>query len=132
MIPNMNPGQMKKLMQQMGIKNIEIPATRVVVEKEDGSQLVVKNPQVMMIEMGGAQTLQVSGEFSEEQGTGNSNEKGENKGEAGQQSKEQNKEQTDVDIVMEQTSASREDADRALQEAKGDIAEAIMLIEARK
>lgn len=122
MIPNMNPAQMKKLMQQMGIKNIEIPATKVTVEKEDGSILIVENPQVLMIEMGGNKSLQVSGEFSEGQG----NEKGENKG------REKEKEKTDVDLVIEQTGASREAAEEALAEAKGEIADAIMLIEAKK
>ncbi len=125
MIPNMNPGQMKKLMQQMGIKNIEIPATKVTVEKEDGSQLVVENPQVMMIEMGGSKTLQVSGEFTEKEG------KGDEKEGQSEESKDE-KEKTDADIVMEQTNATREKAEAALHQAKGDIAEAIMLIEAKK
>lgn len=109
----MNPAQMKKLMQQMGIKNTEVNATRVVIEAPDGN-LVVENPQVTMIEMGGQKTLQVMGEIREEKS-------GEKKP----------AEKSDVEIVMEKTGCAAEAAEKALKEANGDIVEAIMRIEAK-
>jgi len=36
MMPNMDPRQMAKLMNQMGIKNVQIPSIKVVIYKEDG------------------------------------------------------------------------------------------------
>lgn len=113
----MNPGQMKKLMQQMGIKNSEVPATRVVVESENGN-LVIDNPQVTMIEMGGQKSLQVIGEIREEK--------------AGETSTDTSaKTQSDVEIVMEKTRCSREKAEAALKEANGDMVEAIMTVESK-
>ncbi len=115
MFGGMNPGQMKKLMQQMGIKNSEVKATRVTVESDEGN-LVVENPQVLIIEMGGQKSLQVMGEIREEK-----------KG----QKESSEKEKSDVDIVMEKTGCSAEQAESALQET-GDIAGAIMKIEGEK
>ncbi len=116
MIPNMNPAQMKKIMQQMGIKNTDVPAKRVIVEKEDGTALIVENPSVMLVEMGGQKTLQVSGEIHEGQVSGSS----------------EKEEKGDVDIIMEKTGCTKEKAERALKEANGDIVEAIMWAEANR
>ncbi|MDP3742639.1 MAG: nascent polypeptide-associated complex protein [Candidatus Micrarchaeota archaeon] len=118
----MNPGQMKKLMQQMGIKNTEVKATRVVIESEDGN-LVVENPQVTMIEMGGQKSLQVIGEIQqqapgESSSTGNSGSK--------------TAEKSDVEIVMEKAGCSKETAEKALKEANGDMVDAIMIAENNK
>lgn len=116
----MNPGQMKKLMQQMGIKNTEVPATRVVIESENGN-LVVENPQVTMIEMGGQKSLQVIGEIREEKA-----------GEGASVPKESAKTQSDVEIIMEKSGCEQEQAEKALKEANGDIVEAIMIVENKK
>ncbi len=110
----LNPGQMKKLMQQMGIKSAEFKAKKVIVEGDEGN-LVVENPQVMIIEMGGQKSLQISGDVREE----------------GKERGEKPREKSDVDIVMEKTGCSRGQAESALQESE-DMAEAIMKIEAGK
>ncbi len=107
----MNPAQMKKLMQQMGIKNVDIPAKRVVIEKEDGL-LVIENPQVVMIEMGGNKTFQVNGDVQEKATT--------------------QEEKSDVEIVAEKTGCTKQEAEKALANSNGDIAEAIMSLEAGK
>ncbi len=112
----MNPEQMKKLMQQMGIKNTEVKANRVVIESDDGN-LIVENPQVTMIEMGGQKSLQVIGEIQQQA-------PGENA------STGKTTEKSDVEIIMEKTNCSREKAEAALKEANGDMVEAIMLVEA--
>ncbi len=121
----MNPGQMKKLMQQMGIKNTEVPATRVIVESDEGN-LVIDNPQVTMIEMGGQKSLQVIGEIRHEApGEGTSG------GNSGSTGVSKPSEKSDAEIVMEKTGCTKEKAEAALQEANGDMVEAIMLIEAK-
>ncbi len=113
----MNPGQMKKLMQQMGIKNTEVPATRVVIESSEGN-LIVENPSVTMIEMGGQKTLQIMGDIHEEK-----------VGENNKKAHKQEGEQSDVELVMEKARCSKEDAEKALKQSNGDIVEAIMLAE---
>lgn len=129
MLPSMNPKQMAKLMSQMGIKNTEVPAVRVVIEKEGGSRLVVTEPSVMLVEMQGQKSFQVSGNVSEEE-AGAAGDSGE--GSEAHAKKEAASEPSDAEVVMQQTNASREDAERALKESNGDIAEAIMLLESRR
>ncbi|MBI4360365.1 hypothetical protein HY572_01180 [Candidatus Micrarchaeota archaeon] len=101
----MNPKQLQAMMKQLGIKNEEIEAERVIVEKSDGSKLVVEPAQVMLIDMKGQKSLQVSGEFQEEKGS---------------------QTQTDADLVMQETGCTKEEAENALKESGGDLAEAIL------
>lgn len=106
MIPGMggmNPRQMQRLMQQMGIKSEEIESTRVIIEKE-GERLVIDKPQVTLIEMQGQKSYQIIGEARAESLVGGD----------------------DVKLVAEQAGVSEAEAKKALEEAKGDIAEAIM------
>jgi len=102
MIPTLNPRQMERLMKQMGIKNENISAKRVVIETDSG-KLIIEKPQVMKVMMAGNESFQISGEVREE--------------------KEEN---NDVKIIMEKTGKSKEEAEKALEECGGDIAEAIL------
>ena len=100
-----NPNQMKKLMQQLNIKQKPIPANKVVIETEEG-KIIINSPSVVKVEMQGQSFYQISGEeekelFSEE----------------------------DIDLVMSQANVSREKAIEALKKANGRVAEAIMLLE---
>jgi len=104
MLPGMDPKSMAKVMKQMGIKQEEIEATKVTVELKDGGRLIVFEPQVLKIEMQGQTSLQVSGKMSEEQDAG----------------------EDDIKMVMEAAGCSREEAQNALRETNGDIAEAII------
>ncbi len=109
MIPNIDPKQLKNMMAKMGIKSSEIPARRVVIESDE-KDIVIENPQVIAIEAQGAVSFQISGSVTEKE-------------------KEQVIEITEDDIntVMEQTGVKdRQTALLALQESKGDIAEAII------
>lgn len=109
MFGKMDPKQMASMMKQMGIKNEEVPAERVVIEKTDGSKIVIESPSVQSIDFQGQKSFQVSGKISEE---------------AGSAAKENEK--TDVDIVMEECGCSREKAQKALDDANGDLAETIL------
>ncbi|MGB9577119.1 MAG: nascent polypeptide-associated complex protein [Candidatus Micrarchaeia archaeon] len=117
MLPGMNARQMAKIISQMGIKNSEVPAVRVVIEKEDGSKFVVSEPIVVMVEVQGQKSFQVSGEVREEGGSGGAL--------AG-------KEVSDVELVMQQAGVSREQAEAALKETNGDIAGAIIALQKKE
>lgn len=106
MFPNINPKQMEKAMRQMGIKSEEIDATEVIIRLNSGSELVIANPSVQKVIMAGNASFQISGEAVERAPEGIS--------------------EDDISIVAEKAGVSREKAKKALQDAKGDIAEAIM------
>ncbi|MDP2717516.1 MAG: hypothetical protein Q8P02_02115, partial [Candidatus Micrarchaeota archaeon] len=78
---------------------------RVIVEKTDGSRLVVEPAQVVLIKMQGQKSLQVSGEIREEEGE---------------------PQESDADLVMKETGCSKEEAEASLKETDGDLAEAIL------
>ena len=117
----MNPKQMGSLMKQMGIKTVEVDAKRVVVEKNDGTKLVVDPAQVTIIDMQGQKMLQVAGTFIEEAGSSDSSGKSIESGQESVESKE-----NDVELVMKQAGATRDAAQKALDNANGDIAQAIL------
>jgi len=105
MIPGVNPKQMQAMMKQMGMSQTEIPSSRVIIEKEDGDKLIINNPSVMKIKMGGQESFQITGDVSEESGEKFS--------------------ENDVKVVMEKTNCSEKEAKKALEET-GDLADAIM------
>jgi nascent polypeptide-associated complex subunit alpha len=100
----MDPKNMQKVMRQMGIKSEEIEASKVTIELKEGGRLVVFEPSVVQIEMQGEKSFQVSGKVAEEQEAG----------------------EDDLRMVMEASGCSREEAQNALRETGGDIAEAII------
>ncbi len=105
MIPGgLDPKKMQQMMRQMGIKSDEIPATKVTIETESGTTLIIENPQVTQITMQGQKSFQIAGDVrTEEKSSGD-----------------------DIKLVMEKTGCSEEQAKDALEKSKGDIAEAIL------
>ncbi|MDE1856885.1 MAG: hypothetical protein KGH98_02245 [Candidatus Micrarchaeota archaeon] len=111
MMPNIDPRAMKAMMAKMGIKTTEIDASRIVIECPD-REIVIESPQVTMIEAQGTVSFQVAGHVTERQ-------------------KDVSVEITDDDIrlVSEKTGVSDLDRVRkALEESKGDIAQAIVAL----
>ena len=119
-MPNMDPRAMAKLMNQMGIKNTQIPATKVTIHKEDGSTLVIENPSVTEITMSGQKSYQITGDVTE--------------GAAGEESEAaaSGPSEDDIALVAEQAKTTKEMAKAALEEANGDIAEAILLLQSNE
>ena len=106
MLPGVNPRQMKQMMKKMGISQVEIPATEVIIKTPD-KELVVLNPQVSRVNMMGQDTIQVVGEIHERTPAVEIT-------------------QDDIETVMEQADVSEEKAKEALEAAGGDIAQAII------
>jgi nascent polypeptide-associated complex subunit alpha len=100
----LDPKKMKAMMKQMGINQDDVPANRVIIE-QDGKKIVIDNPVVQKITMQGQTNFQISGDIREE-AMGVSEE--------------------DIKLVMEKTGAAKDKAKKALEEANGDIAEAIV------
>lgn len=106
MFPGMgglNPKKMQAVMKQMGISQEEIDASKVIIEKKDGTRLLIENPSVIKMTIQGNEMLQVSGEI-----------------------KEENSSEEDILQIIEKTGCSKEEAKEALDSANGDLAEAIL------
>ncbi len=93
---------MAKMMKQMGIDMEEVDADRVTVEIGE-KKLVFENPSLSKIDAQGQEVFQLQGDYTEEDETSSE----------------------DVELVMEKTGASEEEARKAL-EGHDDIAEAVM------
>src|SRR4030042_4615083 len=106
MFPGMNPKKMQAIMSQMGIKQEEIDANRVIIETSE-KNIIINNPSVIKINMKGQENFQISGEISEEE-------------------LEENNAEQDIKTIIEKTSCSEEQAKKALEEAKADLTEAIL------
>ncbi len=101
----MNPAKMQGMMKKMGISQTQLNVSRVIFEMSD-KNLVIENPSVIKVMMQGQETYQVSGEAVEEESRNFSEE--------------------DIEMVASQTGKSKDDAESALEDSDGDIAEAIM------
>ena len=117
-----DPKELRKQLRRLGLRDVKIEpvnAEEVVIRTEEGKELAIPSPQVLLMRMkGGAVMLQVMGQSIEER-------------EVAQEETTQIREE-DVKFVAEQTGVSIDEARQALEEAGGDIAAAIMLIEERK
>ena len=103
MFPKVNPRQMKRMMRQLGMEMEELNAKEVIIRLED-REIVISNPQVSVVRAMNQKTYQVVGEEKEVPLIP----------------------EEDVALVAEQAGVSREEAQKALKDTGGDLAEAIM------
>jgi nascent polypeptide-associated complex subunit alpha len=94
---------MAKMMKQMGMDMEEIDADKVEVHLSNGEKLVFNSPDLSKIEAKGQEIFNLQGNYTEESSIP----------------------EEDIELVMEKTEASREEAEKAL-EKEGDVAEAVM------
>lgn len=111
MFGGMNPRDLQKAMQKMGVKQEEIEATEVVI-RTPTKDIIVENPQVMKVNMMGQESLQITGNLRE-----------------APRKLELEISEEDIQTVAEQAKVSKDKAKKALLESKGDIAEAILSLQ---
>lgn len=103
----MNPKQMERMMRKMGLQMEEIKdAKRVVIETET-KEIIIDNPNVTIMNVQGERTFQIQGSTRENQ------------------LKEEIPDE-DVELVMNQAGVDEDTARKALEEADGEPAEAII------
>ena len=108
MIPGLNSRQAQAMMRKMGIQQIDIPATEVIIKTND-KEIVIQNPSVSKVNMMGQETFQIVG-HAEERSI----------------SSEPEISQDDIETVMQQTGAAEEQAKEAIKKNDGDLAKAII------
>jgi nascent polypeptide-associated complex subunit alpha len=106
MFGGLNPKKMEAMMRQMGMSQETINASRVIIEKDDNTNLVIENPSVMKLKIQGQETFQISGNVKEEPFIERLSEE-------------------DVKTIAEKTGVSEEKARETLEKT-GDLAEAIL------
>lgn len=109
MFPGLNPRKMQQAMKQLGIQQVDIPAIEVIIRTEK-KDIIISNPSVAKVNMMGQESFQISGQVEEHPRAAASSAISHD----------------DIQTVMEQAGVSQEEARKALQDAQGDLAEAIV------
>ena len=120
MIPNVNPRQMKQMMQRMGIQQEDIDAEQVIIVCSD-RKIIIDNPSVQRVNMMGQKSYQISGEENIVEVSGD-----EDSQTIGEVSADVEITDDDISTVAAQAQVSEGDARKALEETGGNIAEAIL------
>ena len=92
----------------MGIQPNEIDAKEVRIVLNNGKEILITNTNVMKVNMMGQETYQITGDSQEVESE-----------------PEEIFDEEDIEMIMDQTGCSREEAKEALEETE-DIAEAIV------
>ena len=112
MIPGMNKKQMKQMerqMKKMGMKMEDLEGVREVIIRFDEKELIIDNPTVSLMNVMGQETYQVDGKAREVE-----------------LDYEIEIPDEDIEMVANSAGVSEDKAREALEECKGDLAEAIM------
>ena len=112
MIPGMNKKKMKQMerqMKKMGMKMEDLDGVREVIIRFDEKELIIDNPSVSLMNVMGQETYQIDGKAREVE-----------------LEYEIEIPEEDIEMVANIAGVSKDDAKAALEECKGDLAEAIM------
>ncbi|AEA11657.1 nascent polypeptide-associated complex protein [Thermoproteus uzoniensis 768-20] len=122
---SLNPRELERYLKRMGIKMEEVDAAYVEIGLRNGDVLRIEGPAVALLRLPNKILVyQVQAQES-----------------SVKTQKRQVQQQTaggytptdeDISLVMEQTGATREEAEQALKETKGDLVQAVMLLMQRK
>jgi len=108
MFGGIDPSKMQGMMKKLGIKQEVIDSSKVTIDKVDGTKIVINDPQVVRVIMQGQESFQITGDAVEVDG------------------EEEGISEEDIVSVIDKTGKSRDVVVKALEEANGDLAEAII------
>jgi len=106
------------MMQRMGVSMGEMPDVQEVVFRTSTKEIVVENPEVAVLDLHGQKIFQVSGERITEKAVE-------------KKAAKVTIPEEDVRLVADQTGKSMEEAKKALEETEGDLAKAILFLQAK-
>jgi len=111
-VRRVSPREAKRMMQRMGLSMGEMPDVQEVIFKTSTKEIIVENPEVAIMEMHGQKIFQVTGEKIVEKAI----------------EKKTTIPEEDIQLVATQARVSVEEARAALEQTKGDLAQAILLL----
>ncbi|HXX87279.1 MAG TPA: nascent polypeptide-associated complex protein [Candidatus Acidoferrum sp.] len=109
-----NPREAKRMMQRMGLNMNPVEDVDEVIIKASTKEIVIKKPEVSIIEVQGQKMFQVAGGQVSERAP---------------EPKPATIADEDVRLVADQTGKSLEESRKALEESGGDLAKAILLLQ---
>lgn len=112
MIPGMNPKQMKQMqrqMKKMGMDMKELKNVKEVIIRLEDKELIISNAEVSLMNVMGQETYQVTGKAQEVE-----------------IEEELIIPDEDIEMVANQAGVSKDEAEQALIDTNGDLAEAIL------
>lgn len=109
-----NPREAKRMMQRMGLNMDQLTDVQEVVIRTSSKEIVVKEPEVSILQVQGQKMFQVAGGQITEKAL---------------ERKYPAIGEEDIRLVADQTGKSLEEAKRALEESEGDLAKAILLLQ---
>ena len=109
-------------MQRMGMSMDSIGDVTQVIIKTAGKDILIEEPEVAIMQMGGQKIFQVVGGIVTERAPQKEEPAGVSKGKPAVS-------EEDAQLVADQTGKSLEEAQRALEESEGDLAKAILLLQ---
>lgn len=118
MMRRISPRQTKRMMRQMGMKMEELAGVEEVIFRLADKELVVESPSVTALEVQGQRMFQVTGERVVERALAFA-------AGAPEPSPE------DIQLLVAQTGVSPNEAKRALQDAGGNLAEALLALQGK-
>ena len=117
----MNPREAKRMMQRMGMSMDSVGDVTQVIIKTSSKDILIEQPEVTIMLMGGQKIFQVVG--------GTVTERAPQEDTAGGSAVKPVVSEEDAQLVAGQTGKSFEEARRALDECDGDLAKAILLLQ---
>ena len=109
-----NPREAKRMMQRMGLNMNAVEDVDEVIIRTSNKEIVIKKPDVSIIEVQGQKMYQVAGGQISEKAP---------------EPKAATIADEDVRLVADQTGKSLEESRKALEESGGDLAKAILLLQ---
>ena len=104
---NINPRQMNQMMRRLGISVKNIDNVEKIIIQTDTKEYVFKEAEVTIMDAKGSKTYQIVGNPII-------------------RDRSDDTQKEDIQLIMDQTGKSEEEAKKALEESNGDIAEAIL------
>lgn len=113
-----SPREARRLMNRMGVKMETLNGVEKVVIYMGDKELLIEDPNVMVMEISGQKVFQITGKISEK-----TVEKALEKPEISED---------DVILLASQTGVTVEEARKALEESGGDLASALVILKSRR
>ncbi len=116
--------ELKRMMSRLGVNAREMPEVKEAILRTETKEIVIQNPTVTSLEIQGQLIFQIVGDSVEEREI--------QKEVKSPEVKPQEIPEEDILLVAQQANVSFEEAKAALEETKGDLAQAILMLTSRK